>query len=121
MRLTRIFRQAQTSRIIMNAHAINAGRMPDIRNGKQSDFFFMECEEPDQIASTIVDLVSHRLPKAYNIPRSSIQVLTPMQRSVIGANNLNISIQQAVNPVGEAVAARRLYVSQERPRDATQE
>ena len=58
VRLTRIFRQAQTSRIIMNAHAINEGRMPDIRNGKQSDFFFMECEEPEQIASTIVDLVS---------------------------------------------------------------
>ena len=88
VRLTRIFRQALTSRIIMNAHAINEGRMPDIRNGKQSDFFFMECEEPEQIASTIVDLVSHRLPKAYNVPRSSIQVLTPMQRSAIGANSL---------------------------------
>ncbi len=103
VRLTRIFRQAQTSRIIMNAHAINAGRMPDIRNGKQSDFFFMECEEPEKIASTIVDLVSHRLPKAYNLPRSSIQVLTPMQRSVIGANNLNISIQQRVNPTGNGL------------------
>ena len=103
VRLTRIFRQAQTSRIIMNAHAINAGRMPDIRNGKQSDFFFMECEEPEKIASTIVDLVSHRLPKAYNIHRSSIQVLTPMQRSVIGANNLNISIQQRVNPTGNGL------------------
>jgi exodeoxyribonuclease V alpha subunit len=63
----------------------------------------MECEEPEQIASTIVDLVSHRLPKAYNIPRSSIQVLTPMQRSVIGANNLNISIQQRVNPTGNGL------------------
>jgi len=103
VRLTRIFRQAQTSRIIMNAHAINDGWMPDIRNGKQSDFFFMECEEPEKIASTIVDLVSHRLPKAYNIPRSSIQVLTPMQRSVIGANNLNISIQQRVNPTGNGL------------------
>jgi hypothetical protein len=49
VRLTRIFRQAQTSRIIMNAHAINEGRMPDIRNGKQSDFFFMECEEPKRL------------------------------------------------------------------------
>lgn len=102
VRLTRIFRQAQTSRIIMNAHAINEGRMPDIRNGKQSDFFFMECEEPEQIASTIVDLVSHRLPKAYNVPRSSIQVLTPMQRSAIGANSLNMSIQQRVNPTATA-------------------
>ena len=104
VRLTRIFRQAQTSRIIMNAHAINDGRMPDIRNGKQSDFFFMECEEPEQIASTIVDLVSQRLPKAYNIPRSSIQVLTPMQRSAIGANSLNMSIQQRVNPTGSGLS-----------------
>ena len=103
VRLTCIFRQAQTSRIIMNAHAINDGRMPDIRNGNQSDFFFMECEEPEQIASTIVDLVSHRLPKAYNIPRSSIQVLTPMQRSAIGANSLNMSIQQRVNPTGSGL------------------
>ena len=103
VRLTRIFRQALTSRIIMNAHAINEGRMPDIRNGKQSDFFFMECEEPEQIASTIVDLVSHRLPKAYNVPRSSIQVLTPMQRSAIGANSLNMSIQQRVNPTGNGL------------------
>jgi exodeoxyribonuclease V alpha subunit len=103
VRLTRIFRQAQTSRIIMNAHAINDGRMPDIRNGKQSDFFFMECEEPEQIAATIVDLVSHRLPNAYNIPRSSIQVLTPMQRSAIGANSLNMSIQQRVNPTGNGL------------------
>ncbi len=90
VRLTRIFRQAQTSRIIMNAHAINEGRMPDIRNGKQSDFFFMACEEPEQIASTIVDL-------------SSIQVLTPMQRSAIGANSLNMSIQQRVNPTGNGL------------------
>lgn len=103
VRLTRIFRQAQTSRIIMNAHAINEGRMPDIRNGKQSDFFFMACEEPEQIASTIVDLISHRLPKAYNVPRSSIQVLTPMQRSAIGANSLNMSIQQRVNPTGNGL------------------
>jgi exodeoxyribonuclease V alpha subunit len=103
VRLTRIFRQAQTSRIIMNAHAINEGRFPDISNGRQSDFFFMESEDPEQIASTIVSLVKSRLPQAYHVPSTSIQVLTPMQRSVIGASNLNISIQQAVNPVGEGL------------------
>ena len=101
--LTRIFRQAQTSRIIMNAHAINEGRFPDISNGKQSDFFFMESEDPEQIAATIVSLVKSRLPQAYHVPSTSIQVLTPMQRSVIGASNLKISIQQAVNPVGEGL------------------
>ena len=103
VRLTRIFRQAQTSRIIMNAHAINEGHFPDISNGRQSDFFFMEAEDPEQIAATIVSLVKSRLPQAYHVPSTSIQVLTPMQRSVIGASNLNISIQQAVNPVGEGL------------------
>ena len=103
VRLTCIFRQAQTSRIIMNAHAINEGHFPDISNGRQSDFFFMEAEDPEQIAATIVSLVKSRLPQAYHVPSTSIQVLTPMQRSVIGASNLNISIQQAVNPVGEGL------------------
>ena len=103
VRLTRIFRQAQTSRIIMNAHAINEGRFPDISNGKQSDFFFMESEDPEQLAATIVSLVKSRLPQAYHVASTSIQVLTPVQRSVIGASNLNISIQQAVNPVGEGL------------------
>lgn len=103
VRLTRIFRQAQTSRIIMNAHAINEGRMPNISNGRQSDFFFMGVEEPEQIANTIVSLVRDRLPKAYKIASTNIQVLTPMQRSVVGASNLNILIQQAVNPTGDGL------------------
>lgn len=103
VRLTRIFRQAQTSRIIMNAHAINEGRMPNISNGRQSDFFFMGVDEPEQIADTIVSLVKQRLPKAYHISPTQIQVLTPRQRSVVGAGNLNIAIQQAVNPTGEGL------------------
>lgn len=97
VRLTRIFRQAQSSRIVMSAHAINQGRYPDTSNGKQTDFFFIKSEEPEQVAEEIVKLVKHRLPKAYNQPLNNIQVLTPMQRSVVGATNLNMMLQQALN------------------------
>ena len=97
VRLTRIFRQAQSSRIVMSAHAINQGRYPDTSNGKQTDFFFIKNEEPEQVAEEIVKLVKYRLPKAYNQPLNNIQVLTPMQRSVVGANNLNMMLQQALN------------------------
>ena len=114
VRLTRIFRQASKSRIITNAHRINAGRMPDLSNGRDSDFFFMDMENPvnrrnlqdlpekDQTAQaalqTIIDLVQTRLPRYYHIPSSDIQVLTPMQRGVVGAANLNQELQKALNP-----------------------
>lgn len=98
VRLTRIFRQAQSSRIVMNAHRINSGQAPDISNGKNTDFFFMEQGDPESAATLIVDLVKARLPKAYGVRTSSVQVLTPMQKGVIGASNLNISLQEALNP-----------------------
>ena len=98
VRLTRIFRQAQSSRIVMSAHRINGGKMPDLSNGRDSDFFFMERETPEAALETIVDLVRNRLPRAYRIPPGEIQVLTPMQRGVVGAANLNQALQEAVNP-----------------------
>lgn len=98
IRLTRIFRQAQNSRIVMSAHAINRGLFPNISNGKQTDFFFIQKEEPEAVAKEIVNLVKNRLPKAYNQEVSNIQVLTPMQRGVVGAANLNIALQEALNP-----------------------
>jgi len=97
IRLTRIFRQAQTSRIVMNAHAINKGNFPDITNGKDTDFFFIKMEDPEKVATQIVNLVQKRLPKAYHQPLSNIQVLTPMQRGVVGAANLNTILQNALN------------------------
>lgn len=103
VRLTRIFRQAQSSRIIMNAHAINQGRYPDVSNGSQSDFFFISMEEPEQVTQTIVGLVKTRLPKAYGLDCSQIQVLTPMQRGVVGATNLNQLLQAALNPSGNGL------------------
>ena len=99
-RLTRIFRQAQSSRIVMNAHAINRGCFPDISNGKETDFFFIRCEEPQDAVPQIVNLVKNRLPKAYGRPVSDVQVLTPMRRSYCGSDNLNIELQRALNPMG---------------------
>jgi exodeoxyribonuclease V alpha subunit len=104
IRLTRIFRQAQTSRIITNAHKINQGFFPDISNGKDADFFFIKQEDPELAAKEIVNIVKNRIPKAYGYKTSDIQVLAPMQRSVVGATNLNIALQEAINPVGDAIS-----------------
>lgn len=98
VRLTRIFRQAQSSRIVMSAHAINNGQFPDTSNGKDTDFFFIKTDDPNQVAESIVHLVKERLPKAYNLSSSKIQVLTPIQRGVVGASNLNLVLQDALNP-----------------------
>ena len=104
VRLTRIFRQAQTSRIITNAHKINQGIFPDISNGRNADFFFIKQEEPELAAQEIVNIVKNRIPKAYHYNTNDIQVLAPMQRSVVGATNLNVILQEAINPVGESLS-----------------
>jgi exodeoxyribonuclease V alpha subunit len=106
IRLTRIFRQAQSSRIVMNAHRINEGKMPDISNGKDTDFFFMENEDADAVAGDIVKLVQTKLPNYYHVEPSQIQVLTPMQRGVVGATNLNLALQEALNPTDEEIFMR---------------
>ena len=104
VRLTRIFRQAQSSRIVMNAHAINEGKFPNISNGMNTDFFFIKNDDADSVATSIVDLVKNRLPKGYKVPISSIQVLTPMQRGVVGSSNLNLALQEALNPTKEGLS-----------------
>ena len=103
IRLNKIFRQAASSRIITNAHRINRGQMPDLSNGKESDFFFIEVEDPELATQEIVKLVKERLPRAYKT--RDIQVLTPMQRGAVGAANLNQLLQEAVN--GGSVGLRR--------------
>ncbi len=103
IRLTRIFRQAQESRIVMNAHRINGGQMPDISNGKGTDFFFVQREEPEEAAAEIVKLVKEKLPRYYGKQPADIQVLTPMQKGVVGATNLNLALQEALNPEGEGL------------------
>ncbi|MDA1354370.1 MAG: ATP-dependent RecD-like DNA helicase, partial [bacterium] len=97
--LTEIFRQAKGSRIITNAHAVNEGLMPDLKNDKDGDFFFLEADTPEEVASTIVDLVARRLPKTYGVhPIWDIQVLTPQNRGIVGTLALNQQLQsQLIN------------------------
>ncbi len=100
MRLTEIFRQAASSRIIRSAHEINLGQYPSLaKKGEDSDFYFLSQEEPETIVSTIVDLVKTRLPKKYGLDAiRDIQVLCPMNRSITGARAINQALQIALNP-----------------------
>lgn len=103
IRLTRIFRQAQSSRIITNAHRINEGKSPVMNNAKGTDFFFIEEEDPEKAAAQIVTLVKDRLPAYSGLGPAAIQVLTPMQRGAVGAANLNTLLQNALNPEGDCL------------------
>lgn len=105
VRLTRIFRQAQTSRIVTNAHMINHGKYPDVSNGKDSDFFFLKDSDAEHAAAEIVNLVKNRLPKAYGYDPKDIQVLVPMKNGATGTKSLNIALQEAINPEGEYIAS----------------
>lgn len=97
VRLTEIFRQASSSRIIVNAHRINSGAMPE--SEKDTDFFFIEREEPESIPSTILELVAQRIPKKWKLdPRSDIQVLCPMNRGSLGTIQMNRILQERLNP-----------------------
>jgi len=97
--LSKIFRQAQGSAIITNAHRINQGKLPRLKGGRGSDFYFLEEDNPAQIAETIRDLCTQRLPAYYKVnPLQDIQVLCPMQRGETGAQNLNLLLQESLNP-----------------------
>ena len=104
VRLSRIFRQAQGSRIILNAHRINKGEAIDMRGGKDSDFFFASEETNEGIVERLVKYCTENLPRYYHAdPLRDIQVLTPMQRGTVGAANLNQVLQEAMNPQGPAL------------------
>lgn len=97
--LTDIFRQAAGSRIITNAHKIHAGLFPDLSFEKQSDFFFLKGETPEEVVEQILSLVTKRLPTYYRFhPIHDIQVLTPMKRGIVGTEQLNQKLQAALNP-----------------------
>ncbi len=99
--LTEIFRQASNSMIIVNANRINKGERPFLKNREDQDFFFIEEDDPERVAEQIVSLVSKRLPEHFHVdPAKDIQVLCPMHRGTIGVGNLNIALQQALNPEG---------------------
>lgn len=95
--LTEIFRQAQKSDIVMNAHAINEGRMP-VPSGKDGDFFLMKKADPAAVLQTVTELCRDRLPRYYGLSPSQIQVLTPSRRQGAGTAQLNRRLQEALNP-----------------------
>ena len=103
IRLTEVFRQAASSRIVRSAHQINQGIVPRLaEKGESSDFYFIAADDPEIITETVVDLVQTRLPKKFNVdPVRDIQVLCPMNRGVTGARGINQSLQAALNPPGQ--------------------
>ncbi|WP_075795231.1 SF1B family DNA helicase RecD2 [Massilia putida] len=103
IRLTEVFRQAASSRIVRSAHQINQGVYPSFpQKGEESDFYFVHADEPETIASIVVDLVKTRLPKKYAVdPVRDIQVLCPMNRGMTGARGINQALQAALNPPNE--------------------
>lgn len=100
-RLDEIFRQAEASRIIVNAHRIRRGLAPvEEEVGADSDFFFIQRDDPEDVLRTIKKLVSERIPGQFGIdPKRGIQVLTPMRRGLLGTENLNRELQALLNPV----------------------
>lgn len=107
VRLEEIFRQAEASRIIVNAHRIRRGRSPvDERAGPESDFFFIRRESPEEVLRTVKKLVGERIPRQFEIdPKRSVQVLTPMRRGLLGTDNLNRELQDLLNPAASGEAA----------------
>ena len=110
VRLTEVFRQAATSKIITSAHLIRQGKMPELRTAESgSDLYFIERDTPEEIAATLVRLAQDRIPKGHRLdPIRDIQVLCPMNRGSIGVRELNIVLQGALNPAspGEPAAER---------------
>jgi exodeoxyribonuclease V alpha subunit len=102
--LKEIFRQASRSRIIVNAHRINSGMLPDLQTPEQpeltaTDFFFIQQEDPQRVVEIIVELTQSRIPRRFGLdPLNDIQVLTPMHRGLVGAANLNRRLQNELNP-----------------------
>ena len=106
VRLTQIFRQAQESGIVVNAHRVNAGEFPRLR--EYPDFFFFPCEETEEAAALAVDVATRRIPRRFGLdPRRDVQVLAPMHRGPAGAGNLNLLLQQELAPYREGQPERR--------------
>jgi exodeoxyribonuclease V alpha subunit len=112
VRLQDIFRQAKESMIIVNAHKINNGRIPSLKTTDAGDdFFFIEQEDPEDVLRIILELIKDRIPKRFGFDSiDDIQVLTPMHRGTIGAENLNVELQKTLNPeIDGLVRGNRTY------------
>jgi exodeoxyribonuclease V alpha subunit len=105
--LEEIFRQAQESLIITNAHRINQGlspAIPDTDRDTVQDFYFIHQEDPEKVLSTIIELCCDRIPNRFNLdPILDVQVLSPMHKGMIGTTNLNRELQQSLNPSGDVI------------------
>lgn len=105
VRLTKIFRQGEQSRIITNAHAINEGRMPDLRNNEGTDFYFFRVNDVDRLKMQVLRLVTDAIPSKFGVSEDDIQVLTPMRKTAdpIGATQLNLALQELINPKKDSI------------------
>lgn len=107
-RLTEIFRQSGTSLIVANAHRINQGALPVLDNDMQGDFFFFNVDNSMKAAEQVQSLVTKRIPEKFRVPANDIQVLSPMHRGEAGVKNLNIRLQDALNPASRKKKERML-------------
>jgi exodeoxyribonuclease V alpha subunit len=100
VRLTEVFRQVAASRIIVKAHRINAGEIPDLRKPEgDSDFYFVPADDPETAVPRIIELVQTRIPGRFGFNSvRDIQVLCPMNRGGVGARSLNIELQKSPEP-----------------------
>jgi exodeoxyribonuclease V alpha subunit len=107
-RLTEVFRQAAESRIVVNAHRINTGQMPEPPpRGEESDFYVVEIRDPEDGVAKLIEMVRERIPRRFGLdPLKDIQVLCPMNRGVLGARNLNHELQRVLNPSPPATVER---------------
>jgi len=116
--LRKVFRQARESLIIVNAHRINQGLLPEIKDSGQNlgDFYFIEQEEPEQVLRIIIELVCDRIPQRFNMdPIKDIQVLSPMHKGTLGTENLNVNLQNSLNPSKiELVRGERSFLLNDR-------
>ena len=102
VRLTEIFRQAAESQIILNAHRINQGLMPDLTSLESGDFYFVDAADAEEAVRKLLTIVQERIPKRFGFDAvRDVQVLCPMNRGSLGARSLNIELQKALNPPGE--------------------
>ena len=98
-----IFRQDSSGLIVLNAHHVNAGEPLEVRQG-DTDFYFMRCEDPIQCVQRAIDFMTTRIPRKFGLdPLADVQILTPMRRNLLGTENLNVELQKALNPSGDAV------------------
>jgi exodeoxyribonuclease V alpha subunit len=108
VRLTEIFRQAEQSWIVRAAHRVNHGELPESAPAGQGDFYFVEAAAPATVLERIVALVRERIPARFRFdPVRDVQVLTPMNRTELGARNLNARLQEVLNPAGEGPRVER--------------